>query len=375
MYTPSTFKRLAFRCAVAGVLLAGCDGRTTEEVIPASGCRLENYTFSRSQSGADPSYVNEKATYTYDARGNLIQADTTVTGGAATHTYRWKFTSRYTYDEEGFLAAHTSDQSMQYAHSDGNTERLQQLLRIDYTYSGGRVAGYVSVHSSSRNASLDGTGIKKRATTRVQGSYAYDAAGNLLTYNTRRTYDYLPPDGDERPLDPEGTEMTWVYRDNRLVDVVKKTGGLETHPATLVNGLVTRMNADGGNGGYTRYEYDNQDRLIRSETYHENQRIATTTQEWTDGRLPADALPRYKGFPDAKLPYGQPGVVRKFHFAWAWPGSSIRYEGETTFSHQFKAQGFVTATTSEGKRLVDSDNNRYENESTPEPRVYTYRCR
>ncbi|MBD0254459.1 MAG: hypothetical protein ICV83_01970 [Cytophagales bacterium] len=262
---------------------------------------------------------------------------------------------------------------MQYTHSDGNTERLQQSLRIDYAYSGGRLTGYVSVHSSSRNISLDGTGIKKGATTRLQGSYAYDAAGNLLTYNTRRTYDYLPPAGDERPLDPEGTEMTWVYRDNRLVDVIQKTGGAETHPATLVNGLVTRMND--ADGGYTRNEYDGQERLIRSETYRDNQLIATTTQEWTEGRLPADALPRYKGFPDTKPPYGRRGVVRKFYFNWAWPGSGPRYEGETTYSHQFNAQGFVTATTSEGRRLVDSDNNRYENESMPEPRVYTYRCR
>ncbi|MBD0260149.1 MAG: hypothetical protein ICV83_30900, partial [Cytophagales bacterium] len=57
MFTPIPFKRLAVGCAVAGVLLlAGCDGRTTEEVIPESGCRLEHYTFSRSQPGTGGSY-------------------------------------------------------------------------------------------------------------------------------------------------------------------------------------------------------------------------------------------------------------------------------------------------------------------------------
>jgi hypothetical protein len=206
----------------------------------------------------------------------------------------------------------------------------------------------------------------------VQGSYAYDAAGNLLTYTTRRTYDYLPPVGDERPLDPEGTEMTWVYRDNRLVDVIQKTGGTATHPATIVNGLVTRM---GGSAWYTRYEFDGQERLIRAEEHQDGQLISRTTYEWTGGKLPSDALPRYKGFPDAKLPYGQRGVVRKFHFTWEYPVSGVKAENETTYSHQFNAQGFVTATTSEGRRLVGSDNNQYQNESTPEPRVYTYRCR
>jgi YD repeat-containing protein len=373
MYTPSIFKRLAVGCAVAGVLLlAGCDGRTTEEVIPASGCRLENYTFTRGQPGAGRSYVDEKATYTYDARGNLTQADTTMDGGEPAYTYQRRFTSRYTYDAEGFLTSHASEQSQQYTHPDGNTEGRQALLNIQYTYAAGRLSGYVSVHSVTRNSSADGKGVRKGATTRVQGSYAYDAAGNLLTYNTRRTYDYLPPVGDERPLDAEGTEMTWVYRDNRLVDVIQKTGGTETHPATIVNGLVTRMNTY---GGYTRYEYDGQDRFIRSEEYQGNQLISTVVQEWADGRLPADALPRYKGFPNAKLPYGQRGVVRKFHFTWEYPASGVKAEEETTYRHQFNAQGFVTATTSEGRRLVGSGNNQYQNESTPEPRVYTYRCR
>jgi YD repeat-containing protein len=156
--------------------------------------------------------------------GNLTQADTTIVGGEPAYTYQRRFTSRYTYDAEGFLTTHASEQRQQYTHSDGNTEALQQSLRIDYTYSGGRLAGYVSVHALSRNISLNGTGLKKGATTRVQGSYAYYAAGNLLTYNTRRTYDYLPPSGDERPLDTEGTEMTWVYATTSWWTWFKKPG-------------------------------------------------------------------------------------------------------------------------------------------------------
>ncbi len=373
MRIPSTFKRLAGRCAVAGgLLLAGCTQQTSEEVIPASGCRLENYTFTRGQPGAGQSYVNEKATYTYDARGNLTQADTTIDGSEPSYTYRRRITSRYTYNAEGFLTTHTSSRNDQYTHSEGNIETVQQSLNIQYTYSEGRLSGYVSVHASSRNNSLNGMGVKKGATTRVEGRYAYDAAGNLLRYNTRRTYDYLPPVGDERPLDPEGTEMTWVYRDNRLVDVLQKTGGTETHPATIAGGLVTRM---GGSAWYTRYEYDGQERLIRSEEYGDNQLISRNIQEWADGRPPADALPRYQGFPGTKPPYGQRGTLRKYHFTWGWPGSGIRAEVETTYFHQFNAEGFVTATTSEGRRLVDADRNGYQNESTPEPRVYTYRCR
>jgi hypothetical protein len=85
-------------------------------------------------------------------------------------------------------------------------------------------------------------------------------------------------------------------------------------------------------------------------------------------------LAQPKGFPDTKPPYGQRGVLRKFHFTWQYPGSGIKAEEETTYNHQFNAHGFVTATTSEGKRLVDYKN-RYQNEWTPEPRVYTYRCR
>ncbi len=128
--------------------------------------------------------------------------------------------------------------------------------------------------------------------------------------------------------------------------------------------------------GYTRNAYDSQDRLIRWEEYREdNQLISRTVYEWADGRLPADALPRYQGFPVTQPPYGQPGVVRKFHFTWEYPGSGVKAEEETTYSHQFNAQGFVTASTSEGRRLADSGNNRYQNESIPEPRVYTYRCR
>ena len=373
MYTPSPFKRLAARCATAGVLLlAACNGRTTEEVIPASGCRLENYTFTRGQPGAGQSYVNEKATYTYDARGNLTRADTVANGGEASYTYQRQMASQYTYDAEGFLATHVSDWNQRYTHPDGNTETLQQSLNIAYTYADGRLSGYVSVHSLSVNISADGKGISKGATTRVQGSYAYDAAGNLLTYNTRRSYDYLPPAGDKRPLDPEGTEMTWVYRDNRLVDVIQKTSGVETRPATLVNGLVTRMNAY---GGYSRNEYDGQDRLIRSEAYQDDQLISTVVQEWSDGRPPSDALPRYKGFPDAKPPYGRHGVLRKSHFTWEHPGSGIKAEVETTYNHQFNAQRFVTAVASEGRRLVDPARNQYESEATPEPRVYAYRCR
>ncbi|CAA9274625.1 MAG: hypothetical protein AVDCRST_MAG56-3272 [uncultured Cytophagales bacterium] len=356
----------------AGWLLAGCDGRTTEEVIPASGCRLENYTFARGQPGSGGSYVNEQATYTYDARGNLLRADTVVHGGEASYTYQRQMTSRYTYDAEGFLSSHVSARNQRYTHSDGNTETLQQSLNIAYTYADGRLSGYVSLHSLSRNISLDGTGVKKGATTRVQGSYAYDATGNLLTYTTRRTYDDLPPAGDGRPLDAEGTEMTWVYRNDQLADVIQKTGGIETRPATIVNGLVTRMNAY---GGYCRNEYDGRDRLIRSEEYQDDQLIATNVQEWADGRPASDALPGYKGFPDPKPAYGRRGVLRRQHATWGVPGSGIRSDAEFTYFHQFNAQGFVTAVTSEGRRLVDPGRNAYQSEGTPEPTVFTYRCR
>jgi YD repeat-containing protein len=373
MSIPSTAKRFAARCLVAGGLLfTGCGPQTTEEAIPASGCRLENYVFARGQAGPGQSYVNEKATYTYDARGNLLRADTLTDGGEGAYTYRLRFTSRYTYNAEGFLTARASDQSRQYTHADGNTEAVQQALSIDYTYSGGRLSGYVSVHSASRNSSPEGNRVRQGATTRVEGRYAYDAAGNLRTYTMRRTYDYLPPVGDERPLDPEGTEMTWVYRDNQLVDLVQKTGGAETHPATIDGGLVTRMD---GPAGYTRYAYDGQERLIRSEEYQDNQLISTYVREWTEGRPPADALPPYQGFPAPKPAYGRRAVLRKYHFTWAWPGSGIRAEEETTYFHQFNAQGFVTATTSEGRRLVDADRNGYENMATPEPTTYAYRCR
>jgi YD repeat-containing protein len=373
MFAFNTAKCITAGCLVAGVLLlAACDGRTSEEVIPESGCRLENYAFARGQAGPGQSYVNEKATYTYDARGNLLRADTLVDGGEATYTYRRQFTSQYTYDAAGFLTTHTSGRSQQYTHTDGHTEILQQSLNIQYTYAGGRLSGYVSVHSSSRNSSLEGNRIRKGTTTRVEGSYAYDAAGNLLTHNMRRTYDYLPPVGDERPLDPPGTEMTWVYHDNQLVDLVQNTGGVETHPATIVNGLLTRKN---GPAGYTRYAYDGQERLIRSEEYQDNQLISTYVREWTDGRPPSEALPPYKGFPAPKPVYGRRAVLRKYHFTWAWSASGIRAEEETTYFHQFNAEGFVTATTSEGRRLVDADRNQYQNEATPEPTAYTYRCR
>jgi len=369
----STATRIAAHCLVAGaLLLAGCDQQTTEEVTPGSGCRLENYAFARGQTGPGGSYVNEKATYTYDARGSLLRADTLTDGGDGAYTYRLQCTSQYAYDAEGFLTTRTSNRSRQYTHADGNTEAAQQVTNRQYTYNNGRLSGYVSVHSSSRSSSLEGNRVRKGTTTRVEGSYAYDAAGNLLTHHLRRTYDYLPPVGEERPLDPEGTEITWVYRDNQLVDLVRKTGGAETHPATIVSGLVTRMN---GPAGHTRYAYDGRERLIRSEEYQDDQLISSYAREWADGRPPADALPPYKGFPAPKPAYGRPAVLRQYHFTWAWPGSGIRAEEETTYFHQFNAEGFVTATTSEGRRLVDANRNQYQDVAPPEPTAYTYRCR
>jgi hypothetical protein len=347
-------------------LLVNCTPEAADDIFPATGCRLTQYSQTYGQPNSSQSYVNEQATYTYDAEGRLSKADTVKTGSEVSGDGFFRvntdqrYTTEYRYNAEGYLTRLNSRWDQQFAPSAGPVEKRQQTYSADFTYSGGKLTGYTS-------EKVGAFGL----TTYVQGVFEYDGTGNLVKRTQTITYDYDPEVVQEKPVYQE-IRNTWIYADNQLVDVIYQFDGTEYRNSLIQNGLLTRT---GGTDSYTEFEYDSQKRLTRQAYYRDGQLNNYFTQEWSEGLPAAAAFPAFKGFPATDSPLGkvEPGVLRKFRYYYDYPDEGLVLAGETTHTYQFNTLGLVTNLSSESRNM-EADGKTYTTTPSPAPVVYTYDC-
>jgi hypothetical protein len=341
------------------VVLQSCKHQTGEDPDPQGNCRLLNYSYSYGQAGGNQPFQNEQATYTYDAEGKMLKADTVIT---ALYT-NMRFTSTYSYGAEGFLTQYTSVQKSEWNTPGQPHEIRNRTQTIDFSYENGKLNAFTSRHE---NVSAPNKGL----ITTVQSSFTYSEDGKLAKRVDKTSYNaYDPAQVPEPPFYPNGFENTFVYADNKLMDVIQNVGNGDTHPATIQNGLVVRS---GDAKNYTTFDFDSQERPIKTTVYNNNAINSYYTQEWVDGKPASAALPAFKGFPQVKPSGGYTGVQKKFSFYAEWePGKGIQMLGESTNSFQFNARGYVTSLTGEGKNLTG---NGYTTTPAKAPILYSYDC-
>jgi hypothetical protein len=205
----------------------------------------------------------------------------------------------------------------------------------------------------------------------ITGRYEYDR-GNVIKHHQKKEYMYDPDVVKEVPMYASGSEYTWVYSNGQLVDFTERTGGTDTHPLTIQNGLIFKAAYP---EGFILYEYDSQDRLTKMSLYN-NALNSYYTQEWADGQPAAAALPRFKGFPQIKLPGGKVGVLQKFKYYAGVEGKGVKLLNESTNAVQYNARGFVTSITSTQRNLIDYFNgSEYTETASPAPLLITYDCK
>lgn len=319
-------------------LCAGCNNRSSDDISPTSGCRLQNYSLTE---GSGFSLREEQATYTYDAQGNLLKADTTWTiQGNADGTNRSNSTAtgNFVYSSEGFMTAFHTQRTMQTTLGMGKVDIRQYSLNASYTYTNERITGYIYKTTGY---------FGQKTTMTVVGNYEYDGAGNLSKQKATITYEYEPNAMNELPAYQSGFQRTWLYADNQLVDYTEKDGTTETHPYTLQNGLVTKVTYP---DNYTTYEYDNEKRLTKSEIYTHNDLNSYYTLEWSDGKQALAAIPLFKGFPEHKPAFGEAGVLKKFNY-YANTGNKMEQMNESTYQNQINQWNFLTNVTLENKQI------------------------
>lgn|GEM_PF-2092194 len=354
------------------VVLQSCKHQTGEDPDPQGNCRLLNYSYSYGQPGGNQPFQKEKATYTYDAEGRLLKADTVIT---ALNVYKQgvyenrvsenqRFTSTYTYDAEGFLTRYASVQKSQWDEPHWPNQIRDRTHTIDFTYEDGKLKSFLSRHE---NVSAPNKGL----ITTVQSSFTYGEDGKLTKRIDKTRYNaYDPAQVPERPAYPNGFENTFVYADGKLVDMIQNVGNGDTHPATIQNGLVVRS---GNANNYTTIEFDSQERPFKTTHYTNNAINSYYTQEWVDGKSASAALPRFKGFPEVKPSGGySDGALHKFTFYHEWnPGEGIKLVSEFTHHFQFNGRGYVTSQSTD---IKGTEGNKYVSTPAKAPILYSYDC-
>lgn len=330
--------RLFFLFAfVVSTLLTGCQKNSGDDVTPDTGCRLEKYTALIQQPGsAQPR--NEQATYTYDQNGLLIKADSswTVPGDASgVNKSNGTTVTTYSYNAAGFLTASSSQTMVQTTLSPGNVSTDQRSLQTSFTYTNDKLTGYVA-------KSVAGSGLE----ITVTGTFEYDASGNAVKQTAVNTYTFDPEKTKEKPQYPSGWQRTWTYSNKQLMDYTEKSGTTEIHPYTIQNGLVTKATYP---EHYTLHEYDQQQRLIKTQLFQGNKLNYYFTQEWNEGKLPSASFSLFKGFPDLQPAMGYTGIMKRFNFYADYLDSGVVQLTSIQATAQLNGEGFITNNLAEQK--------------------------
>ncbi|QHT65867.1 hypothetical protein GXP67_03890 [Rhodocytophaga rosea] len=339
MKTTQVSLQLLWISLICSLLLSSCE-TDSGKPTPATGCRIQKYTAVIQQPGSQH-VQNEQAIFTYDNEGKLIKADSswTISGGSSgLDNGNSSTVATYTYNAEGFLTAANSQTVRQTMIGTGNTKTDHRSLNTTFTYTQGKLTGYLA-----NSVSFYGLA------TNVTGTFEYDAAGNVVKQTAVNTYTYDPNVVKEVPGYPSGWQRTWIYTDKQLTDYIEKRGAAETHPYTIQNGLVTKATYP---ESYTLFEYDNQQRLTKYQFFNGNKLNSYYTQTWNEGKPFFTSLPAFKGFPELQPIMGKVGVWKTFNYYADYPGSGIAQLTSISNTIQLNGEDFVSQAVTEHKDLT-----------------------
>jgi hypothetical protein len=324
---------------VCSLLFTSCQTDSGEN-SPATGCRIQKYSAVIQQPGSSQTQ-NEQAIFTYDDQGKLLKVDSswTISGGAnGTNNSNSSTVASYAYNAKGFLTTATSQTVMQTNLGPGNVSIQNRSINTTFSYTQDKLTGYIA-----RSLAFSGLEII------VTGTFEYDAAGNIVKQTAVNTYSYDPATVKEVPGYPSGWQRTWIYSNKQLTDYIEKTGGAETHPYTIQNGLVTKATYP---ESYILFEYDSQQRLTKYQVFNGNTLNSYYTQEWTEGRPYFASLPALKGFPQIQPIMGKTGVMKKFNFYTDYPDSGVVQLTSITNTVQLNVEDFISQVVAEHKDLT-----------------------
>ncbi|RAK03143.1 hypothetical protein LX87_01265 [Larkinella arboricola] len=332
MKTTTRFLLLIFGSGI----LTGCDPSRPKEAARQSACRIQKI-MATAQS--DVYSQQEETNFTYNADGNLTQKAFKRTlsypNGIGNQLYTVMDT--YTYDANGFLTTSASQTSEQTTRPNNTIHLQQRSSTTTYSYTDERLTGYEARDQNPY-------GVVTRSTVVLN----YDVKGELLTKTDTRTPETVPADAPEKPSGP--VQRIWTYKSGQVIDYVEKNETTESRPLTLQNGLVTKMALP---GGYTQQNtYDNQQRLIKTEEFVNNQLTGYYTQEWSNAKPAISTLPAFKGHPPMLPEFGVTGVLSKYSpYAINSQTNAIQHISEKTSTPTVNAQGLVESTTGEIRLL------------------------
>lgn len=307
-----------------GWLHTGC----REGTSPQGSCLIQQFN-------TNP----EATTYRYDPKGRPVKWEYTLADLTITATY--------TYDDQGYLTASSLVRNDRSSPNASQPAR-QTTTSAVYTYTNGQLTGYLTQKTPGSSP-----GVK------ITGVFQYDAAGNLIKETARFKYTSDPQQSAEPYNFPDDFQRTWFYNKNQLVDYTTKNGDTESHPYTIVNGLVTKV------AGSATYDYDSQRRLSKATIYNQGTINSYYTIDWDAGKSWLESLPAFKGFPTFKPVAGQgvettlgadlgaldygvwatAGLPKDFSYFADYKANGLVKLTKSTYTNQLNSQGYISSTT------------------------------
>lgn len=308
----------------------GCQPDAQDNTTPQTNCLLQAY-----------STPADRTTYAFDPQGKLLNWEFNLTNGDQT------LKNTYTYDENGYLTASILVRTDRWYVKSGQPARQMTTTRT-YSYSNGRLTGYVS--ESSPGASPG---------NKITGTFQYDENGQLQSETATFRYTSDPKLSPEGSSLDDGSIRTWSYRQNQLVDYTYQPSpsGAMTHPYTIVDGRITQIN------NQPAFDYDSQGRLVKTIVYQQGNLNSYAVIEYDQGKSALETVPAFKGFPSIRsvagvetnlnfaiglLGYTSPAVQKSYTYFADYPGHGVVQLTKHTYVNQLNSQGFVTQTTAIG---------------------------
>lgn len=334
-------------CLIVSLLNSQCARPTADVPSLQSGCRIQQVVSTLKNATTEGTSQTQ---YTYDAAGNLLRTVLTNRYQSGPGSNQSSTTTEtYSYDASNFLLRKES--LTQESSVLGNQQTgFQRTLTTDYVYSDSRLASYRATGTTSFTTS----GSTRQQTDITNSQYAYDATGQLVQQmlNNNQTTTYQ-----------NGLVTAYNYTPN----------GLNTY--TVTDGLISSAFFPGTEGTtgkvsnlLQRRRYDDQRRPIEQRELINDTLRSYYTQAWQSGFTAEQSLPAFKGHPQIRSPYGEPGLVtdhRQFQVN-RQQGNSIYESSRTTTVHELNAEGYVT------RSVATTTNNASGQPASVLTTVYTY---
>ncbi|GAB3253546.1 hypothetical protein GCM10027347_13390 [Larkinella harenae] len=321
-------------------LLNGCNSKRTEEVKQQTDCRIQKIVMTTQSTTSN---TNQETNFQYNSNGDLTQksyvkTQTYDTGAGNQH---YTVTDTYTYNTDGFLTNSKMTAVERTTLPSNVVNTVERSSTTTYVYTSNRLTSY-----QTRDQSGYGT------TTLSATVLTYDDKGELATKTQTNTYEF----GQNPPQNPSGSggdQRIWTYKNQLLVDYVEKSGGTETRPLTLQDGLVTKMILSG------RYRqqntYDSQRRQTKTEEYFNDKQTGYFTRAWSDAKPATSTLPVFKGHPVVQPEFGAEGVMTQYDpYAINAQTNAVQHTSSSTRVPKLNAQGLIESATGEHRNLLPS---------------------